>query len=181
MLAFGLSCCGRDGWLFPPVESRLQQSMVRSRHQPAGRRPPAPRLLSRMSLAPLIAALVALAAVVAAAEQPKVISVHDGDTLRVVQDGQQTTIRLNGIDAPEIGQPFGTKSRDRLAELAMGKRVVIHADKPDRYGRLLARVEIDGGDVGRQMVADGLAWHYSRYSKDPTLAAAERQFDYGAQ
>ena len=54
----------------------------------------------------LLAAVVALAALVANADQPKVISVHDGDTLKVVQDGQQTTIRLHGIDAPEIGQAF---------------------------------------------------------------------------
>jgi micrococcal nuclease len=128
-----------------------------------------------MKPAPYIALVFVLWGLVAAADQPKVISVHDGDTLKVVQGGQQTTIRLQGIDAPEIGQPFGTKSRDRLAELAMGKRVVIHADQPDRYGRLLASVEVEGRDVGRQMIADGLAWHYSRYSKDPALAAAERQ------
>ena len=40
-----------------------------------------------MSAAPLIAAVTALAALVATADQPKVISVHDGDTLKVVRYG----------------------------------------------------------------------------------------------
>jgi micrococcal nuclease len=110
-----------------------------------------------------------------AAETAKVVSVHDGDTLKVVQNGQQTTIRLQGIDAPEIGQPFGSKSRDRLAELTKGKLVTIQADKPDQYGRLLGTVEVNGENVNRRMVADGLAWHYKRYSKDAGLAGAERE------
>ncbi len=40
---------------------------------------------------------------------------------------------------------------------------------------MLARLEIDGQDVNRQMVADGLAWHFTRYSDDATLAEAERE------
>lgn len=37
----------------------------------------------------------------------KVVSVSDGDTLRVLVDDQQIKIRLGGIDAPESDQPFG--------------------------------------------------------------------------
>jgi endonuclease YncB( thermonuclease family) len=122
----------------------------------------------------LAAACLVLACSAASADGWKVVSVHDGDTLKVLQNGQQTTIRLQGIDAPEIGQPFGSKSRDRLAELTMGKMVVIQADKPDQYGRLLGTVEVNGENVNRQMIADGLAWHYTRYSKDSGLASAER-------
>ena len=55
--------------------------------RPAGRHPPAPHLLARMKPAPLLTAVVALSALVAAADPPKVVSVHDGDTLKVVQDG----------------------------------------------------------------------------------------------
>ena len=42
----------------------------------------------------------------------KVVSVHDGDTVRAIDDANvQHKIRLDGIDAPEIGQPYGTKSK----------------------------------------------------------------------
>ena len=56
----------------------------------------------------------------------------------------------------------------------MGKTVKVHDEGRDKYGRTLGRVEIDGQNVNRQMIADGLAWHYTRYRKDSRLAAAEQ-------
>jgi len=107
-----------------------------------------------MKPAPSIAPVIVLWASVAAAGQPMGISVRDGGTRKVVQDGQQAMFRLRGIDAPEVSHLFGTKSRDRLTELAMRERGSIRGDHPDRSGRLLASVEIGGRDGGRQMVAD---------------------------
>ena len=106
----------------------------------------------------------------------RVVSVHDGDTLRAIDEAKvEHKIRLHGIDAPEIGQPFGNVSREGLTALAKGKAVAVHVEDRDRYGRTVARLEIDGRDINRQMVADGLAWHYTRYSDDARLAAAERE------
>jgi endonuclease YncB( thermonuclease family) len=47
----------------------------------------------------------------------KVVKIADGDTLTIL-DGSNTQhkIRLAGIDAPENGQPFGTKARENLAD-----------------------------------------------------------------
>jgi endonuclease YncB( thermonuclease family) len=118
-------------------------------------------------------------AVDAAAAEPitgKVVNVHDGDTVRVLDAANvQHKVRLDGIDAPERGQPFGTVARDRLASLVMGKAVTVHSDGRDKWGRTLGRIEIEGQDVNRQMVDDGMAWHYSRFNNDARLAAAERQ------
>jgi endonuclease YncB( thermonuclease family) len=36
-----------------------------------------------------------------------VVSVLDGATIDVRHNGQSERIRLNGIDAPEMGQPYG--------------------------------------------------------------------------
>ncbi len=106
----------------------------------------------------------------------RVVSVHDGDTLRAIDQGKvERKVRLVGIDAPEIGQAFGTKARDGLAAMVKGKSVEVHADSEDRYGRTLARLVVEGQDVNRQMVLDGLAWHFTRYSNDERLAAAERE------
>jgi micrococcal nuclease len=105
----------------------------------------------------------------------RVVNVHDGDTLTALDHGNvQHKIRLEGIDAPELGQPFGRVSRDRLSELVKGKTATIHQHGKDRYGRVLASVELDGDDLGRRLVSEGLAWHYTRYSKDATLESAER-------
>jgi endonuclease YncB( thermonuclease family) len=123
-----------------------------------------------------IAAAIALPAVAAEPFTGKVVSVHDGDTLTVLDATKvQRKVRLQGIDAPERGQPFGNVARDRLAALTMGKAVAVHDDGRDKWGRTLGRVEVEGQDVSRQMVAEGLAWHYSRFSDDAGLAAAERE------
>jgi endonuclease YncB( thermonuclease family) len=104
-----------------------------------------------------------------------VVGVHDGDTVLCLdQDNSQHKIRLVGIDAPETGQAFGTKSRDALRALVLQKSVTVHAHGQDRYGRLLGSLEIDGDDVALRMLTAGLAWHFERYSDDEELAAAER-------
>ena len=99
------------------------------------------------------------------AEEPatptgKVVSVHDGDKLRVLNaGGSQHRVRLQGIDSPETKHAFGTKARNRLADLTMGKAVAVEVNGRDRYGRTLGTVEAAGQDVNRQMVADGMALH----------------------
>jgi len=126
----------------------------------------------------IVMAAAMLAAIPAAAADPitgKVVSVHDGDTVRVLDAANvQHKVRLDGIDAPERGQPFGTVARDRLASLVMGKAVKVHDDGRDKWGRTLGRIEVEGQDVNRQMVAEGLAWHYKRFNNDARLAAAEQ-------
>jgi endonuclease YncB( thermonuclease family) len=131
---------------------------------------------------PRVAAFfAALACLTAVAAEPhtftgKAVSVHDGDTLHVLDDAKhEHTIRLEGIDAPERKQAFGTVARDRLAEITKGKPVTVQAGKRDKYGRTVARINVEGQDVNQQMVAEGLAWHYTAYSDDATLAEAERE------
>jgi micrococcal nuclease len=105
-----------------------------------------------------------------------VVSVHDGDTLRAIDPAKiEHKVRLSGIDAPELGQAFGRVARDRLRELALRQQLVVHVHDRDRYGRDLATLEAGGRDLNRQLVAEGLAWHFTRYSDDAGLAAAEAE------
>jgi len=86
----------------------------------------------------LLAAAAMLAAIPATAAEPItgcIVSVHDGDTVRVLDaTNVQHKVRLDGIDAPERGQSFGTVARDRLAALVMGKAVKVHDDGRDKWG-----------------------------------------------
>jgi len=105
-----------------------------------------------------------------------VVSVHDGDTVHCLDDDKvQHKVRLVGIDAPEIGQAFGTVSRDGLRSLVLRKTVTVREEGEDRYGRTLGILEIDGQDVALHMLTAGLAWHFTRFSDDARRATAERE------
>ncbi|MFA5520259.1 MAG: thermonuclease family protein [Castellaniella sp.] len=104
--------------------------------------------------------------------QCTVHSVHDGDSMRAHCPGFRKTlrIRLDQIDAPEINQAWGTRSRDYLRSLCpLRSPVKIHDLGPDRYGRTLARVFCQGKDVNAAMVAAGAAWVYDHYADDEAL------------
>jgi len=104
----------------------------------------------------------------------KVVGVQDGDTLEVMREGKAVRIRLAGIDAPERGQPFGTRARQAAAKLVFGKVVEVRPETLDRYGRIVAEIVLpDGRSLTQMLVALGMAWHYKRYSSDPTLVALE--------
>src|SRR5688572_22686582 len=68
----------------------------------------------------------------------KVISVVDGDTITVLtSDQHQHKIRLNGIDAPEVGQDFSEAAKTHLSTLVFGQDVLVFATKSDPYARLI--------------------------------------------
>lgn len=99
-------------------------------------------------------------------------SVVDGDTL----DVGPIRIRLNGIDAPEVGQTCGrsaggewdcaTAASNRLEALIAGGVVDCIALEQDPYGRVVATCRSAAtADLGRALVEEGLAWAFVRYSK----------------
>jgi Micrococcal nuclease (thermonuclease) homologs len=104
----------------------------------------------------------------------KVTAVADGDTLTVLDlEQQQHTIRLEGIDAPEGGQAYGSASKEALSTKVFGKSPWTEWRDTDKYGRTLGHIYLDGRHINLEMVADGFAWHYKQYSTDPRLANAE--------
>ena len=108
----------------------------------------------------------------------RVIGIADGDTITVLTaDKSQGRIRLWGIDAPEIGQDFGSRARQAASSLAFGKHVTIRARATDRYGRTVAEVILpDGRSMNRVMVRQGMAWWYRRYAPhDADLARLESE------
>jgi endonuclease YncB( thermonuclease family) len=133
----------------------------------------------RMAALVLLATLSPLtnSSPLAAREVAGPAEVIDGDTLRVGAE----TIRLEGIDAPEIGQSCrdaagkawacGRAARDRLAALIKGRAVACHGAVVDPYHRLVATCRVDGRDIDRVMVEEGLAWAFRRYST--TYASSE--------
>jgi micrococcal nuclease len=91
-----------------------------------------------------------------ARENSVVTKVIDGDTA-VVRGGDH--VRLLGIDADEKGYPCYDAARLRLEELTLGKAVALESDNRDldQYGRKLRYLFLDGENINRKLVAEGLA------------------------
>jgi endonuclease YncB( thermonuclease family) len=127
--------------------------------------PLAPSLLIT-SLAVLSAlALLQLAPASAAADfRARVVSIGDGDTIRVQHGDKLETIRLACIDAPEMAQvPYGDQARRYLqTRLRLEQEVTIHPLNSDRYGRTVAEV-IGDINLNLALVEDGLAFVYPKY------------------
>lgn len=106
----------------------------------------------------------------------KVVGVHDGDTLTLLDDSKtQIKVRLAEIDAPESHQPYGNRAKQELSGLAFGRPAVVQVQDIDRYGRTVGRVTVDGVDVNAEMVRRGAAWVYLKYAKDQSLFTIEQQ------
>jgi endonuclease YncB( thermonuclease family) len=123
--------------------------------QPGKRRPEAPSLLP-------------------ADLSGRVVRVRDGDSIVVLAGGAQVEVRLDGIDCPELHQAFGKRAKQRTGELASGRDVRVEAKGRDRYGRELAEVFLpDGRSLNRELVSEGYAWWYRKYSNDADLGERE--------
>lgn len=105
----------------------------------------------------------------------KVIGIKDGDTIDLLMEGKKQTIRLEHIDCPEKKQPFGNKAKQRIADLCFGKNVTLsHPYKYDRNKRIIATVYLANGiNVNQEMVRNGLAWHFKKYSNNQEYASLE--------
>lgn len=106
----------------------------------------------------------------------RVVAIADGDTLTLLTaDKHQVRIRLAEIDAPEKGQPYGTKAKEALSDLCFGKHVTAAYVDTDRYGRTVARVYAGGLDINAEMIRQGAAWAFRKYLTDPALLPLEEE------
>ena len=115
----------------------------------------------------------ATAAELADSAEGEIVGVHDGDSCTVLVGKDEYKIRLEGIDTPELGQPFGKNAKQALSNYIFGKEVTARISGQDRYQRYLGTLLVEGQNVNLQLVKDGCAWHYKEYSSDAALAAAE--------
>ena len=114
--------------------------------------------------------------------KPRVV---DGDTIHI----GKTKIRLHGIDAPEMKQTCrtskgkekmcGVLAKQALERLVKGQDVTCKGNKRDRYKRLIVVCYVGPFNINEQMVTDGWALAYRKYSKDyvraETFAKSRRE------
>ena len=97
----------------------------------------------------------------------RVIKVIDGDTIWVKSANKHVKIRLSYIDAPELKQKFGIRSKNYLTNLIQDKNVQIDTYRKDRYNRIIGEVYIHNDKesvfVNAKLIKSGHAWVYKRY------------------
>lgn len=87
--------------------------------------------------------------------------VVDGDTIRI----RDMVIRVSGIDAPELDQPYGVKAKWAMHRLCKGHDIRAELAETDVHGRTVARCFLpDGRDLGAEMVKLGHAVDWPKYS-----------------
>ena len=133
--------------------------------------------MQRLARLLLVLLMLAMAQVAMAAEiTGRVVGIADGDTLTVLDEARrQIRVRLAEIDTPESGQPYGSRAKQALSDLAFGKSVRVVMQDTDRYGRTVGRVYAGSIDVNAEMVRQGAAWVYRKYNRDPSLLRLEQE------
>ena len=103
------------------------------------------------------------AAVRAASMFGKVIDVSSGDVLTIANLKRPVRVKLIGVDAPEMDQPFGDVAKKHLSDLIYDQGVVVEYTGIAADGSLAGKVTFRDADIGAQMIRDGVAWFDPNY------------------
>jgi len=109
--------------------------------------------------------LILLLATSAQAELARVTRVIDGDTIEVTLSGKTESIRLYGVDSPEIKQAYGMSARNFTETFVNGKMVDIIFTGDGGWGRRSAIVMYGTQNLQEQLILAGYAWVYPQYCR----------------
>lgn len=118
-----------------------------------------------------------------------VVQIVDGDTVVLDVFGKYESVRLVGIDAPEVNwetespECYAFEARDRVEELLAGRQATLlrdlSQDDRDTYGRMLGYILLeDGRDLGELLLREGYVREFTfkkPYAKQSVFRAAETE------
>lgn len=102
----------------------------------------------------------------------RIVKVIDGDTIMVEVEGKKQSIRLIGINSPEVSdrrrpvECFGKEASKKAKEILEGKKIKLESDPTqgdkDKYNRLLRYIFLeDGKNFNKIMIEEGYAFEYT--------------------
>ena len=96
----------------------------------------------------------------------QVVDVVDGDTVYVCDQNQhKRKLRLANIDAPELYQAYGEKSKTKLKKAILNRQVWVKRRSFDQYHREVVDIFYQGQDINLAQVAGGNAYVYAYFAK----------------
>ena len=131
--------------------------------------------MTHVQAALLLAALIIAPPAAADFFEGRVVGVIDGDTIDVLVGHETRRVRLSGIDTPERGQPWADRAKRALSRRVFAKEVRVNDVGTDRHGRTVGEVYADNVCVGCELVREGNAWVYRKYTDDPVLYKLEAE------
>lgn len=126
-----------------------------------------------------IALLILICATICHSSGPtysgEVISIIDGDTIHVREYATKKLhkVRLAGIDALELDQPFGPNAKAALEAILKYHTVQVQVQAQDKYQREIATVSSKSADISSFMLRYGYAWHYKHFNSSTLYAQLE--------
>jgi micrococcal nuclease len=123
------------------------------------------KLLSSITFVGLLVFSIGSGNAIAQTLTGTIVSVGDGDTVRVGTVDKTLTVRLGCIDAPEMGQiPYGQAAANRLKQLLpVAQLVSLKVIDLDHYGRSVAKVYKGNSSINLFLVQEGQAVVYRQY------------------
>lgn len=105
----------------------------------------------------------------------RIIKVIDGDGFVAMNaTNERIGVRIAGIDAPELQQPYGLAARDHLQQMLDQGEAMLRCFKQDHYRRHVCEVAVGEHDLGLEQIKAGYAWWYRQYRKELTPATNAR-------
>lgn len=155
-----------------PEQPKTDQPVVNAEQAAATTSPAAPSTSSEEVVAPNAQTATSPSPQLEQSGLVKVISVVDGDTIKASINGMEQTLRLIGMDTPEVVDPrkpvqcFGKEASDKAKAILTGQMVRLEFDPTqgdfDKYQRLLRYVFLaDGTSYNKMMIAQGYAHEYT--------------------
>lgn len=105
-----------------------------------------------------------------------VVFINDGDTVIVDINGERVSVRMVGIDTPEVKtkytrqECFGREASSKTFELLFGQEVGLELDESqgyfDKYDRLLVYIYLDDVNINAKLIKEGFAKEYT-YNNNP--------------
>jgi micrococcal nuclease len=102
------------------------------------------------------------------------VRVVDGDTYLLQVGPTRQTVRLLNVDCPELSQVFGPEAAQQARRLlALSRQITLQTRKyPDKYGRTLGHIWVDGKALDSLLLVSGSAW-VGQYGRNLKLRRLE--------
>lgn len=103
-----------------------------------------------------------------------VTEVESGDTFLLKTSSGEEKIRLEGIDCPEMEQPYGDKAKAFTSRKILNRKITAEVISRDSFNGTWSVVRTpDGENLAEELLKAGLAWWYHKHSDDEALGKLE--------